>query len=771
MNTAAPTHVTSPYPTSASAMAAPGSTATVGSVGGRLIDAQGRELPLVGSHLEAVARGGIARTVLEQTFRNVHDEPLLVTYKLPLPATGAVSGFRFRIGERLVVGEVDRRETARQRFEDAMAAGQTAALLEQTRTDTFEQSVGNIPAGAEVRCEIEVDQRLDWLAEGAWEWRFPTVVGPRYLGAPGRVADAGALTTDYVEGDTGVRATLALRVGDALPRGAGVRSPSHALAVDAVGSEHEVRLAGEGAALDRDVVVRWSVATPEVGAALQIARPASERHDEGRAFGLLTVVPPLAAAAMKPVARDLIFLLDISGSMGGPPLEQAKRVVCAMIDSLCAEDRLELIAFSSVAKRWKREAAVATRDGKAAAIKWVRSLSASGGTEMRDALYEALDPLRRDAQRQVVLVTDGYIGFENEIVQTVLERLPARSRLHTIGVGSAPNRALTGPAARGGRGVEAIVGLDEDVEPAAKRLLERTVAPLVTELRVEAASGDFDVEVVPARLPDLYAGCPALLAVAVPAQGGRLRVSGTTAAGPWSYEVEAPALALGAGNPAIATLFGRERVEDLEMFRTCASDSARRGELDGEVEELGLRYQIATRLTSWVAIDEEAHVAAGTPQRREEMPHQLPYGTSVGGLGLRAAVAASPYGGGAVTATFAALAEPFALGAPPPPPQMAFPAPAAPKGAMKRARKLESPVADEAAPLRESRTEPPAAPPGRAGGALPEKPSEAPTPLVEPAASPIGEADPDADADDASAVWPWIVLALAAIAFLLWLLF
>ncbi|MCZ7684031.1 MAG: VWA domain-containing protein [Sandaracinaceae bacterium] len=179
----------------------------------------------------------------------------------------------------------------------------------------------------------------------------------------------------------------------------------------------------------------------DVGVSLSVARPASPAHD-GASYGLLTLVPPVRTARAA-VRRDLIFLIDVSGSMSGEPLDQVKRIAGAMIDTLGDEDRVELIAFGSAPVRFAKEPLAATRDGKRAAIQWLRALRASGATEMTRAVIEALAPLRPSSQRQVVLMTDGYIGFERELVREVLERLPAGARLHTVGVGSAINRTLT----------------------------------------------------------------------------------------------------------------------------------------------------------------------------------------------------------------------------------------------------------------------------------------------------------------------------------------
>lgn len=591
--------------------------------GGRLVATDGRILPLESASLEATARGGIARAVLTQTFVNHHDAALTVKYTLPLPADGAVSGFSFRVGDRRVVGEIDRREAARERFEEAVAEGRSAAILEQERSNMFTQEVGNIPAGETVVCETIVDQPLAWLDEGMWEWRFPTVVGPRYLGEPGRVEDAERVTVDVAGGELAVRVSLALEIGDALA--GAVESASHAVSE----SSGRVSFASEdGARLDRDVVIRWPVAGHEVGVSLACCRP----EGDASAYGLLTAVPPTPEAGMEPVPRDLILLIDTSGSMSGLPLDYARRIACALIDSLGEDDRLEMVEFSSAPRRWHKTAVATTPTNRRAAIRWVKRLSAGGATEMRSGMLEAMKTLRRGSQRQVLLVTDGYVGFESEIVRTAIDELPAGCRLHTLGVGSAVNRSLLGPVARAGNGACAIAALDEDVERASQRLLARMNAPLVTDLEI---TGDAVIATAPIQLPDLYAGSPALINLELDPAGGAIRVRGKTAAGRFDHRIEAPAQSPGDGDAAIAALFGRERVEDLETRRAGGDD-----DVDAEIEELGLGFQISTRLTSWVAIGEV--VASDGEAIREVMPHEVPHGTAVEGFGLRPAVMGAP---------------------------------------------------------------------------------------------------------------------------------
>jgi len=247
---------------------------------------------------------------------------------------------------------------------------------------------------------------------------------------------------------------------------------------------------------------------------------------------------------------------------------------------------------------------------------------------MGSGITEAMATLRPDSQRQIVLVTDGQIGFEDQVIADLTERLPRGTRLHTVGVGSAVNRALTAPAARAGRGVEVIVGLGEDPERAAHRVVARTALPLVVDVALE---GSALLEHAPARLGDLFAGAPLLVSARVRPSGGTLRLCGRTVDGPWEARLTIPEVAPSNGNAAVVALFGREKVEDLELVRTAQPAGA----VDEQIERIGLELSIATRLTSWVAVSETAAVDPRDPIRRERIPQALPYGMSVAGLGLR----------------------------------------------------------------------------------------------------------------------------------------
>jgi Ca-activated chloride channel homolog len=626
-------------------------TPPINSSGAELVTTDGRSLPLTGAKLRAEAKGGIARLVLEQTFENRYAETLQVTYRMPLPADGAVSGYAFDIADRTIKGRVDKKQAAREQFERAVAEGKTAALLEQNRDDIFTQEIGNLPANETLIARITIDQKLAWLPEGEWELRFPTVIGPRYVGADATEKDSRDTVVAVDPGGISTRIQIAIAIGDTLIAGRRPSSTSHAIKKDADGM---IELAVD-AALDRDIVLRWPVATREVGLALDVAR----RGD--RSYGLLTIVPPAREAKPVAIPRDLILLLDTSGSMGGAPLDNAKQVVAMLIDSLSDADRLEMIEFSTEPRRWRKEPVVATTEVKREAIAWVRKLEANGGTEMARAVRQALESLRPGAQRQVVLVSDGYVGGEQQIVKLLHENLPTSCRMHVLGVGYAPNRSLALALARAGRGAEVQAGSDEDVERATKRLLDRTKAPMLTNVEI---SGSALVHAAPEHIPDVFEGAPLVAALELSPEGGELVVRGEIAGASgdpyrsapeaWIQKITVPPKRDGEGNQAIVALYAREHVADLEVHWTIGDEA----KIDREIEAAGVRYQISTRLTSWVAIDESRRIDPHVPSRHEVVPQNVPHGTSAASFGLRSTVIGAPMRMAKMMAGGAAMAMP-----------------------------------------------------------------------------------------------------------------
>ena len=608
--------------------------------GGRLVATSGVELPLRETNITGHVGGGLGRIVVQQEFVNESDAPLTVTYGLPLPADGAVSGFRFLLDGREVVGEIDTKRKARERYEQALVQGRSAALLEQERSHHFTQKVGNIPPHSTIRCEVTVDQPLRWLDNGSWEWRFPTVLGPRYMGSAGRVKDIDRVQVDVSTTPLQHRMKLDVVIEDEIKPLSTVSSSSHEVHVlQTPDGECFVELsAHDEQRMNRDMVLQWVVATEEVQSSLRLARPEKPILERDSVYGLLTLVPPGLEAGVETVARDLVVLLDTSGSMGGQPLEQAVTLLSALIGSLDERDRMHLMEFSDRPRSWKKESVRATEGMKYEAIQWLKSLRASSSTEMHEAVLEAMSMFRPDSQRQVLLITDGYIGFESEIVGTLLKELPPQCRLHTVGVGSSVNRSLTRAAARAGAGIEVLMTPDkEEQQKLIAQLLARTVAPVVTELEIH---GEGLHGVVPHALPDLYAGAPALLALELSPETRFLTLEGRMATGRYRCKLELTPVEPGEGDAAIMALYARERVEDLEA--RLAAQPYSTGPVDQEIEKVGLAYQISTRLTSWVAVDNVISVDSKGPAKEVTMPQEQVAGTKVEAFGLRAANMTAP---------------------------------------------------------------------------------------------------------------------------------
>ncbi|HYM80824.1 MAG TPA: VIT domain-containing protein [Candidatus Limnocylindria bacterium] len=623
-----------------------------------LVAVDGRTYPLKSARIDARAEGGLAFTTLVQSYLNPYAEPLEVLYTLPLPADGAVVGYCFRLGEKLIRGEVERRDDAEAIYRSALEQGRAASLLEQDRDDTFQMRLGSLPPGQSADIEIQVLQPLGFLPadEGQpprWEYRFPTVVGVRYQGAPGRVPDAERMDVNRAaHEDIPARVELNLAIDDGAPDTLGIVSPSHSVVAEAAAFGASVRFS-KGARLDRDLIVHWNASTESIG--VRLVEGLGLPGDSGR-YAALTLTPPRSSKSV--LSRDVTILLDASGSMSGEPIQSAKKVVADLLRSLEPSDRFEVLAFSGQVKRLTSSVLEAKPREIERALGALAKLEAGGGTEMATALVEALSPLREGSQRQVVLVTDGYIGFEQEVTGEILRRLPSGTRIHVVGIGSAPNRSLTRSVARAGRGLELLIGGDE-VAAASRRLRQAMEHPVLTDL---AVTGTALKGVAPARGRDVLVGQPIVFLAEIAAEGGTIEAEGSLAGSPerWVWRIHVPPAAnvgnghgeadSGAAGPPssafsrtmmpIGALYAREAVADLEL--ELAAGTAPKASIDEAVEALGLRHRIATRRTSLVAIAEMPSVDPREPRRRERLPLEMPAGVSPEGAGLMLASGAFP---------------------------------------------------------------------------------------------------------------------------------
>lgn len=583
------------------------------------------------SALRLEIHGLVAVAVLEQSFENAADGWRHGVYSFPLPGQAAVRRLDFAVGGRVIRGRVREREAATTVFAAAKREGRQAALVEQQRPNLFTSRLANIPPGETVRVRLELLWPVAY-EDGVFSLRFPSTVTARYSPGtplPGAAGEGWSPPTDQVPdahrispfqhaapgSDAAPLNPLRLEVVlDAGVPLASVAALYHDLALERDGRRYRARLRGGVAEMDRDLVLRWR---PVRGAA-----PAAALYTEavdGQHYAYLMLLPPRPGGGAPP-PRDLVLVVDRSGSMGGTPIAQARASVRAALAALRPGDRFNVIAFDDRVEALYRSAQPATPAALRAARRFVDHLDARGGTVMRPALDRALPAAEQGARRlrQVVFITDGAVGNERALFARIRERL-GRARLFTVGIGSAPNSWFMRRAAEAGRGTFVHVGRREEAGPAMDRLLARLAKPVLTDIAVQWPAG---ADAVPAVVPDLYAGQPVLQAVALPGPlDGPVRLSGRRGGQPWSTRF-APGESAAAA-PGVGALWARGRVQSL---LDTLEVGAKRAAVRAEVLPLALAHQLLTPFTSFIAVEERRSRPAGAGVRDDAVPNTRPAG-------------------------------------------------------------------------------------------------------------------------------------------------
>lgn len=588
--------------------------------------------PLLATDVEIQVVGHVARAKVTQRFRNTQQDWYEGIYVFPLPENAAVDRLRMRIGERLVEGEIREKEKAKATYAQAKAEGRRAALLEQEKPNIFTSSVANIAPGEEIRVEIEYQQTLRY-DQGRYSLRFPMVVGPRYFpAAEAKGADAARITTAvFRPADDGVvrnPVTLRVDVQAGVPI-AELKSPSHRIETGPCGETgcravlHDLHPSGTPA--NKDFVLNWTLAPGRVPAAAAIAELKDGRH-----YGLVMVVPTAQERPGSSIPREAIFVIDTSGSMQGASIAQAKEALGLAVRRLAPADRFNIIEFNSTARPLYPEARAASPENLEAAARWVRELRANGGTEMAKALDLALDGKDTPGRiRQIVFLTDGAVGNEDQLFRMIRERL-GDSRLFTVGIGSAPNSHFMSKAAQLGAGSFTYIGRIEEVKQKMDALFTKLESPVLKGVRIDWG-GAVGVEAWPKQVPDLYAGEPVMVLFSAEKLGGALTVSATAGDSPWLARVPvAPA----EGTNALSVLWARERIGDLmDQMRDRARDGLPEEEIREAVLKLALDHQLVSRYTSLVAVDKTPARTAEALLQSAFLPTNRPEGWTMEGVG------------------------------------------------------------------------------------------------------------------------------------------
>jgi Ca-activated chloride channel family protein len=622
------------------ALAAPQEEATPGSL--QATNASGKPVglcPLKHTDVKAEISGFLSRVRVTQEFENPFKEKIEAVYTFPLPQNAAVDDMTMVVGDRTVRGRILPREEARNVYEAARAGGQVASLLDQERPNIFTQAVANIMPGEKVTVTISYVETLKY-EDGAYEFVFPMVVAPRYI--PGKPTSAGNRgtspnTTQVPDASKitppltpkGTRAGHDISVEVALDAGVPIDallSKSHEIDVERPnGWSARVSLKNKTEIPNKDFVLKYDVAGGRVEDAVL-----THRTDKGGFFTLI-LQPPDRISLEDLTPKEIVFVLDTSGSMGGFPIEKAKEAMKLALDGLHPQDTFNLITFAGDTHILFPQPVPATKENMQKAQTFLASRAGNGGTEMMTAIKAALEPSDNQGHIRVVcFMTDGEVGNDLEIISEVQKHKDAR--VFAFGIGSSVNRFLLDKMAEEGRGEVEYVSLSDDGSAAARRFHERVRSPLLTDISIEWA-GLPVADVYPKRIPDLFSAKPVILSGRY-TSGGRARVllKGKMSGRDFVREIPVELPESEARHDVLQTLWARTRIDDL-MRQDYAG--VQRGNAHADLKEtitqLGIEYRLMTQFTSFVAVEEMVVTEGGQP-RQIEVPVELPEGTSREGL-------------------------------------------------------------------------------------------------------------------------------------------
>lgn len=572
---------------------------------GRTAGGDERAFTLARTEIGGEIVSGFARVVVTQTWRNPFPEPLEGVYKFPLPHDAAVDRVAMIVGKRMIEAQVMERDRAEKVYEEARDEGRRAALTEEERPNVFTQSVANVMPGEDILITLRFVAPLR-LEDGEYSLALPTTLGPRYV--PAHAANDRAMERVAVavlaEGeDPGHRLDVSLRIRPGLPL-LGVTSPTHVIDVKhASPSDATVTLDPDDTIPNKDLVLRYRVASKTPGVGLL----ATKRGQRPGTF-LLTVEPPAPEAEAPVQPRELVFVVDTSGSMMGEPLEKAKAVMRHAVANLGPDDTFQVVNFSSEASSLSPVPLANTPKNAARALAHIDHLAGEGGTEMLAGIRAALDGDAPDGRLRIVLfLTDGYIGNDAEVIRYVGANI-RRARLFSLGVGSSVNRFLLDELALMGRGAVEYVTPYEDEGAVVDRFYARIGAPILTDIEIDW--GGLPVEgVSPVPVPDLFLGQPLrVMGRYAKAAQGTVRVSGVSGGQRVTMDV-AVALPARADFDLLETVWARRQIDRI-IGQESGSSHPDRIALG---TKLALDHHLLSPWTSFVAVERDA-IANPSPE-------------------------------------------------------------------------------------------------------------------------------------------------------------
>lgn len=576
-------------------------------------------LPLKSTAIRGTISGPLAEVTVEQKFHNPFTTPITLEYLMPLPEGAAISGYQISIGDRTIQSILKERQSARQTYEEAVASGQRASLLEERRPNLFAIEIGNVQPNEAILTTIRYTERLKY-SDGRYEFVFPMGITPKYHAAS-ESAQSASGTDAPVEPDASQvgPVTLELSVDAGVPLTA-LTSPSHEIdGTQDSANTAQVRFA-QREIPNRDFTMHYECAAEDLQAAVWL----SDEGDTG-AIALITALPPRLDLSAEPDPREFIFVIDRSGSMQGAVFVQARNALKACLRALGEQDAFTILAFDDRLEWFAALVQAVSADSVAAADGWIDKLTARGGTEILGALKSALAlPTDTSRARYVVFLTDGAVSDEERVLQEV-SAARKNARIFTFGIGPSVNRALLGGMARLGRGAAEFLRQDEDIEGALTRFQDRVGFPSLTDLELLTENTQL-WDTYPVPLPDLFVGQP--LEIATRLQHGaaaRIAIAGKRGGQPVTFEVHLPSAS--AVNTAVRQAWAKARLTAL------TDDLARGADLEAtraKIISLALEFGLVTQFTSFVAVDSQATGGDAAMQVRVSQP--LPQGLEMSGF-------------------------------------------------------------------------------------------------------------------------------------------
>ena len=554
-------------------------------------------LPLKDTSVEISVSGVIADVRVVQTYQNTGSRPINATYVFPASTRAAVYGMRMQIGDQVIVAKIKEREKAKQEFEEAKKEGKSASLLEQDRPNVFRMNLANLMPNEAVQIELRYTE-LIVPTDGTYEVVYPTVVGPRYS-SDQQSSDANEyVQTPYTR--EGEQAASTLHISARLSTGLPIQyinCPSHKIQPEWMGPSI-ARLNLDDAdpfTGNRDFVLQYRLAGEKIASGLLLFQGQDEN------FFLYMAEPPARVAEADIPPREYMFVVDVSGSMEGFPLNTAKRLLTDLIGGLRPTDYFNVVLFAGDSTVLSKEPLQANQENVDRAIHLLTQQRGAGGTELLAAIQEAMKtPSQPGVSRSIVLVTDGYVDGEKGVFDYIRQNL-GESNLFAFGIGESVNRYLIEGVAHAGMGEPFIVEKESDASTIAAKFREYIKSPVLTDVSIKA--NGFDIyDVQPSHFPDLLAQRPVVFfGKWRGSASGTIELTGKTGAGDFSTSLDVGSVQADEGNSALRYLWARSRVAELSDYG--ASDIS--DDRIKEITSLGLKYNLLTRYTSFIAVREK----------------------------------------------------------------------------------------------------------------------------------------------------------------------